>query len=129
MIDGHWSHATRLARLGAVAVLALSPLSVAHAQTAYTADDTLAAIDQASAEIGVDPSYLLRIVRCEDPTLDPYVVGDHGTSFGAVQLHQGGGELARFLAWGYSDIFDPYQSIRFLAQEITFGRARAWSCA
>jgi hypothetical protein len=99
-----------------------------HSQEIYTADDTLAAIQQYSEEIGVSRAWLLRIVRCETAgTFDPYSVGRSG-ELGAVQLHPRG-ELQRFYAWGYLDPFSPWQSVRFLAQRISMGGARAWSCA
>jgi hypothetical protein len=98
-----------------------------HAQEAYTTSDTLAAIEQASLEIGVPTTLLTRIVRCETGgTLDPYSVGRQG-ELGVAQLHPRG-ELRRFYAWQYTDPFSPYQSIRFLAQEITYGRVGLWSC-
>lgn len=99
----------------------------AHAQEAYTSDDVIAAIDQASEEIGVSRAYLLRIVRCEDPTFDPYAIGRQG-ELGPVQLHPRG-RLLHFYSIGYDDPFSPYQSVRYLAQEISFGRASAWTCA
>jgi hypothetical protein len=99
-----------------------------HAQEIYTAEDTLAAIQQYSDEIGVSYSWLYRIVRCETGwTFDPYSVGRHG-ELGAAQLAPWG-ELLRFYAWGYDQPFSPYQSVRFLAQRLSMGGAKAWSCA
>lgn len=104
-------------------------VAVTHAQEAtYTAEDTIAAIDQASEEIGVSAPYLTSIVRCETGgTFSPYSVGRQG-ELGAAQLHPRG-LLRTFFSWGYLDPFSPYQAVRFLAQEISFGRARAWSCS
>lgn len=102
--------------------------TTAHAD-AFTADDTLAAIDQAASTTGVTASWLARVVGCETGgTFDPYAVGDHGTSLGPAQLHVGGGELSRFYAQGYGDPFDPYQAVSFMASEFALGRAGAWSC-
>ena len=111
-----------------VATLLLWPLSVsAQDDYTYTAEDTLAAIDQYSEELGVSHAWLYRIVACETGhTFNPYAVGRAG-ELGAVQLHPRG-ELLRFYAWGYLDPFSPYQSVRFLAQRLTMGGARAWSC-
>ena len=96
-------------------------------ETSYTADDTLAAIWQYSFEQGVSYASLYRIVKCESGgDFNPYAVGRQG-ELGAVQLHPRG-ELLRFYAWGYDDPFSPYQSVRFLAQRINQGGARAWSC-
>jgi hypothetical protein len=101
----------------------------ARAQEApYTPEDTLAAIDQASDEIGVPAAVLYHIVRCETGgRFDPYSVGRQG-ELGAAQLHPRG-LLPTFYAWGYDDPFSPWQSVRFLAQQITYGRASQWSCA
>lgn len=107
---------------------ALAAPSVHAAEGDYTAEDTLLAIDQAADEIGVSAAYLTAIVRCETGgTFSNYKVGRQG-ELGAVQLHPRG-ELLRFYRWGYLDPLSPYQSVRFLAQEISFGRAAAWSCA
>jgi soluble lytic murein transglycosylase-like protein len=93
----------------------------------YTADDTLAAIWQYSIEQDVSYAWLYRIVKCESGgDFNPYARGRQG-ELGAVQLHPRG-ELLRFYAWGYDDPFSPYQSVRFLAQRINQGGARAWSC-
>jgi hypothetical protein len=95
----------------------------------FDSSDTLAAIEQASSSTGVAQSWLYRVIGCETGwTFNPHAVGDRGTSLGPAQLHRGGGELPRFYAFGYSDPFDPYQSIEFMALEFADGRARAWSC-
>lgn len=99
----------------------------AHAEEAYTAEDTLAAIDEASVEIGVSRAWLTRVVSCETGgTFNPYSVGRQG-ELGPTQLHPRG-LLPKFFSWGYTDPFSPYQSVRFLAQEFSYGRAGAWSC-
>jgi hypothetical protein len=121
---------TRVALAGLVGIMLGTLLGAAlgiHSQEAYTTDDTLAAIAQYSEEQGISYSWLYRIVRCEDPTFDPYAVGRQG-ELGAAQLHPRG-ELQRFYAWGYLDPFSPWQSVRFLAQRLSMGGARAWSCA
>lgn len=123
------------ALLGAFEVVVLAVLVAlwlavpAHAQeTAYTAGDTLAAVEQYSEEFGVSYAWLRSIVRCETGgTFDPYSVGRQGER-GAAQLHPRG-ELIRFYAWGYDDPFSPYQSVAFLAQRLSQGAARYWSCA
>jgi hypothetical protein len=122
---------TRVALAGLVGIMLGTLLGAAlgiHAQEAYTREDTLVAIQQYSDEIGVSQAWLLRIVRCETGgTFDPYSVGRSG-ELGAAQLHPRG-ELQRFYAWGYLDPFSPWQSVRFLAQRLSMGGARAWSCA
>lgn len=94
----------------------------------YTADDTLAAIEQASIHSGVSAAWLKRIVRCETGgTYNPYSRGRQG-ELGAVQLHPRGGEWPRFFAAGYTDPFDPLDAVHFLADELLLGRASSWSC-
>lgn len=108
-------------------VLYLAVSARTNAQEAYTADDTLAAIEQYSVEIGVPSALLYRIVSCETGgTFSPSSVGRQG-ELGAVQLHPRG-RLPHFLALGYTDAFSPWQAVRYLAQEISFGRGAAWSC-
>lgn len=113
----------------ALAVVLVVNVTRAHAEGAYTAEDTYAAIDQASSESGVSQAWLTRVVGCETGwTFHPGAVGDHGSSFGAAQLHRGGSELTRFYAAGFDDPFDPYQSVSFMAAEFALGRSSAWSC-
>jgi hypothetical protein len=89
----------------------------AHAE-AYSADDTEAAIADVHAAYGVPIGRLHEIVSCETGrTMDPNVVGDHGTSFGAVQLHRGGA-LSHFFSLGYTDPFNPWQAIEYLARAL-----------
>jgi hypothetical protein len=120
---------TRL--LPALLMLCASLLLVhtAHAEeeTRWTPDDVSAAIVQYAAEIGVSEAYLYAVVSCEDPSFNPYAVGRQG-ELGPVQLHPRG-RLQHFLSLGYTDPYSPYQAVRYLAQEISFGRASAWSCA
>jgi hypothetical protein len=109
--------------LGFVLIFLAAP---ARAQQSYTSEDTLNAIAEASAEIGVDYDWLYRVVRCEDPTFDPYAVGRQG-ELGPAQLHPRG-LLPKFYALGYLDPHSPYQALRFMAQEFSYGRSYAWSC-
>lgn len=128
--SGLWrasSHLLRAAFL-AGALVALMWLPVRAQEAAYTPDDTLAAIDQASAEVGVSRAFLYRVVRCETGgTFNPYAVGKQG-ELGPVQLHPRG-LLPLFYAVGYDDPFNPSESVRFLAQATMWGYASAWSCA
>jgi hypothetical protein len=100
-------------------------LSTVHA---YDSSDTYAAIDQASTEHGVSWTWLHRVINCETGgTMNPYKVGDHGTSFGAAQLHRGG-LLGAFYAQGYSDPMNPYEALDFTAAQFAAGNSRAWTC-
>lgn len=116
-------------------LLALVLLSSASPVSAFTADDTRAAIDQSVAETGVSHARLDQIIRCETrgQEYNPNAIGDHGTSFGAAQIHRGG-LLSHFYAQGYDDPFNPYQSVEYLARAVGgewsylgIG-ARSWSC-
>jgi hypothetical protein len=117
------------------AVMALALLGCATPVSAFTADDTRAAIDQSSVAVGVSHARLDQIVRCETrgDEYDPDAIGDHGTSFGAVQLHRGG-LLGHFYAEGYDDPFNPYQGVEYLARAMSGEWAylgigsRSWSC-
>jgi hypothetical protein len=98
----------------------------AHAQ-GYTAADTISAIDAVSEGTGVSWSRLYRVIGCETGwTFSPNVVGRQGEK-GPAQLHPRG-ELPNFYAWGYSNPYDPYQAVQFLAERILQGGAKAWSC-
>jgi hypothetical protein len=109
-------------------LVVLSAAATARAAD-FDASDTLLAIDQASAATGVARSWLHSTVGCETGwTFSPDAIGDHGTSFGAAQLHRGG-ELGRFYLVGFEDPFNPYESILFMAQQFAAGRAFAWSCS
>jgi hypothetical protein len=93
----------------------------------YTPEDTLQAIEEASANSGVPAAWLRRIVRCETGgTWNPYARGRLGER-GAVQLYPRGGEWPRFFVH-YSDPDNPYEAIHYLADALLAGRAGAWSC-
>jgi hypothetical protein len=94
---------------------------------AYTTDDTLAAIDAASAGYGVSARELRAVVSCESK-YDPYAIGRYGEQ-GAVQIKPGDIEEHRFYEfYGYGDPWSPYESVEFLAREILAGRGSHWSC-
>lgn len=100
--------------------MALVLLSYAQPAAAFTPDDTRRAIDIAASQTGVSATRLDQIVRCETrgDEYDPDAVGDHGTSFGAVQLHRGG-LLEYFYAQGYEDPFNPYEATSYLARAVS----------
>ncbi len=117
---------TALAALLVVLLLALARVADAEEETpTYTAEDTLAAIETVSPEYR---DWIRATVHCETRTWDPYAVGDGGKSFGAAQLHTHG-LLPLFYQWGFSDPFDPYQSISFMEAAFKAGLAYQWTCA
>lgn len=90
---------------------------VAPRVMAYDASDTLAAIEQASENTGISETWISRVIHCEDRTLDPNAVGDHGRSYGIAQLNTlPTGLYWHFVEIGYTDAFDPYQSAEYLAR-------------
>jgi hypothetical protein len=102
-----------------LAVVLLSGPAPPVAADGWTVNDTKAAI------AGKSP-----LVRCivgaeTGGSYDPYSIGDHGTSFGPVQLHTPG-ELETFIAWGGTDRYDPYQSVAFLEYRLANGGRAAW---
>lgn len=116
--------------LHAFALAVVLGAAVAGRAEAFDASDTLAAIDQASETTGISATWLRATVGCETGwTFSPDAIGDRGSSLGAAQLHRGGGELPRFYAFGYSDPFNPYEAVFFMAEEFARGRAQAWSCS
>jgi hypothetical protein len=101
---------------------------------AWTSDDVQASIDDAGLRYGVSTSWLRRTVGCETgQTFEPSLVGDHGTSYGPAQIHRGG-LLAHYLTI-YSDVFDPYEAIPYMARAfagewVHLGIGSwSWSCA
>lgn len=95
---------------------------------AFTPRDVLNAVEWAAVEFGVSYQWMLSIVRCETGgTFNPYSIGKQG-ELGAVQLHPRG-ELRRFYTYGYSDPFDPWEAVPFLARRLRAGGGSAWSCA
>lgn len=114
--------------LHALALATVVMAVVAPHVMAYDASDTLAAIEQASASTGIAYSWLHRVVGCETGgTFSPTAIGDHGTSFGAAQLHRGG-LLGTFYATGGTDPMNPYEAISFMADRFAAGQSYYWSC-
>lgn len=121
-----------LATLAAFVAIWLVAPPRAQAQE-YTAADTLAAIDEAAAELGVDRGRMYRIVGCETGwTFSPRVEGDRGHSHGVAQLNDFGNALPRFYEVGYTDPYNPYQAVYFMAEALAgmhphLGR-HTWNC-
>jgi soluble lytic murein transglycosylase-like protein len=110
-----------------VAVLALLGVALAappaHAQSAAPLQDYAA--EQAAA-YGLSAAWLARIITCESGW-NPRAVGAAGEQ-GLAQLHPRG-LRPLFFTQGYTDPFDPYQSIEFLAWALANGYAAHWTCA
>lgn len=96
--------------------------------TPWTVDDTYAAIEDVSVHTGLSYRWLYRIVSCETGgTFDPYSRGAQG-ELGPVQLHPYG-MLRTYYAEGFTDPFNPYHSMYFLAEHLLAGESYKWSCA
>lgn len=125
-------------RLG-IAIVAVSLVSLiglsarASASAPYDAGDTLQAIDAAATDTGVPYQELFRRVRCETGgTFNPNAEGDGGHSHGAVQLNDYGA-LQRFYDVGYTNPYNPYEAVHFMA-EVLHGDhpplgSWTWTCA
>jgi hypothetical protein len=88
--------------------------------TTSTAEDIVRAY---AIHYGVSGDALWKTIRCEDPTLDPGAVGDHGLARGVAQI--------RSDYWPNitnAQAFDPLFSIDFMARQFTKGNASYWSC-
>ena len=81
-----------------------------------------AAIARVSLEYGVEGKLLTRVIRCESQG-NPKAIGDHGTSYGLVQIHMPAHpEITKEQA------FDPEFAVDYLAKEISYGNGKIWSC-
>lgn len=90
----------------------------------WTRSDTLAALALASARAQC-------IVRSEvgnsGNDYDPYSIGDHGTSYGPAQLHDGG-LLREYEQWsGGASPFNPVRSVEFVDAALQQGRGANWT--
>lgn len=122
-------------RLSHAAVLLVLVGISAHVSYAapYDRADTLAAIEQASADTGVSYALIYRIVACETGhTFDPAIEGDRGHSHGAAQLNDYGNALPIFYDTGYSNPYNPYEAIYFMAESLRGDHAPlgrwTWNC-
>lgn len=75
---------------------------------ALSQSQVVAAITQAATQAGVNPNLLIADAQ-QESGLNPYAVGDGGTSFGLFQLHEGGelDALPGSLQQQKAEAFDP----------------------
>jgi hypothetical protein len=71
---------------------------------------------------GLDWEFAWEVARC-----DPYLVGAAG-EIGWYQLHPRG-VLPSFYAAGYTDPYDAYQQIEFVARYVSENSWGEWTCA
>ena len=79
-------------------------------------------ITSSADKYGVNRSLLAQIIKCESGS-NPNAVGDHGTSFGLVQIH-----LPAHPNITKEQALDPEFSTDYLAKQISIGNANMWSC-
>ena len=79
-------------------------------------------IQQDAAEFGVNPDIMNRVIQCESGG-DPLAIGDHGTSFGLVQIH-----MPDHPEVTTTEAFNPAFAVRYLAQKIGSGQGHIWTC-
>lgn len=77
---------------------------------------------QQAVEAHISPSTVLSVISCES-SWDIHAVGDHGTSFGLVQIHlPAHPDVTREMAE------DPEFAISFLVRNLAEGNGDMWSC-
>lgn len=122
-------------RIGHIVVLLIVLAALARSSYAapYDKADVFAALEQASADTGVPYATLYSIVGCESGwTFSPNLDGDHGHSHGSSQLNDYGNALPLFYGAGYTNPYNPYEAIYFMAEALRgdhppLGRW-TWSC-
>lgn len=102
------------------ALLALLGLATLGARWDYDANDTLAALETASARtacvIGYETGF----------SYSPNLVGAAG-EVGAAQLLPYGGLLSDFYAKGYTDPWNPYEAVEYADRMIEAGYGSNWT--
>lgn len=71
---------------------------------------------------GVSSVVVDSVIRCES-NYNPNAVGDHGYSYGLVQIH-----LPSHLDITKAQAFDPDFAINYLASQIKQGNGKLWTC-
>ena len=118
--------------IAGVALAVVSSVSNVGA-TEYTSVHTEDAIYRAHMDTGVNYDTLRHIVGCETGwTFNPYAEGDGGHSHGAAQLNDYGNAIGAFYRAGYTDPYNPYEAVYFMAESLRgdhppLGR-RTWNC-
>ncbi len=109
-----------------LAILAAVFVATAHQALAGPPELEQIVAERAAAH-GVSASWLSSTIGCESEW-NTHAVGALG-ELGLAQLKPGAGELRGFYARGYSDPFNAWESIDYLALRFAEGAAGAWSCA
>lgn len=99
---------------------ALAPNIAYKAQNAPVTIDEL--IHDSSIKYGVSEPLMRKIIQCESSS-DPFAVGDHGQSFGLVQIY-----LPAHPEVSKAEALDPAFATTFLAKHLASGQGSLWSC-
>lgn len=110
-------------------LLAPSVLASTTQYTANTLPEALYAprtidelIHDSSIKYGVSEAVMRNVIQCESSG-NPNAVGDGGQSFGLVQIYlPAHPEVTR------AEALDPEFAVEFLAQNLSEGRGRMWTC-
>ena len=96
--------------------------SVAHSAK-FTKDDLKTLAVGIATAHGLNAKKFLSVIECESGW-DTHAVGDHGTSFGLVQIHYPQRD------WGITkeQAFEPLRAMEIMANAWERGEARRWSC-
>jgi hypothetical protein len=79
-------------------------------------------ISQYAREFGVSADVMHRVIKCES-TYNTFALGDAGYSRGLVQIH------SRYWPEITDDMaYDPEFAISFLAEKLSEGKGRLWTC-
>jgi len=80
-------------------------------------------IQKYAVEYRVSAERMTKTIQCES-TFNPNAVGDHGQSFGLSQIHLPSwrGQITKEQA------LDPEFAIKFLAEKLSKGQGKLWTC-
>lgn len=79
-------------------------------------------VEKYALEYGVSSTTMMQVIKCESG-FNPKAVGDNGTSYGLAQIH--------LPAWPHVTVAqatNPEFAIKFMAEQMSRGNARAWTC-
>lgn len=99
-------------------VVTPKPLTVAPVQTMSVQEK----IDMYAKRYEVNAQLMRAVVKCES-SFNPDAVGDNGTSFGLVQIHQPSHPTIT-----KEQAHDPDFALNFLAKNLAAGKGKMWTC-
>lgn len=99
-----------------------SPQVVQAETLTYSVETAPFIIEAIAAHHGISAKPLLDTIYCESK-YKANTIGDHGTSFGAVQIH-----LPAHPDITKEQALDPLWSINWMAEQFKAGKQKMWSC-